>query len=326
MISLDALRSALVSPQPWSELDRLVRVELAEGRLTNQIRDELLGMEEAARGTPGFNDDSEEAFHDTIDALEGNCAARYAYQNPPVLPTEGEVANLPWWARVAFAARCANRVLPLLQESWPDISDDYLAEVLSSLKAATKAADQAVRDPEVAGIFRLGAADAAHHVSTRALNEGRERASKIAFVTALAINTAYAEDTPRQVNLAWGALAHAWNLLHESGKKVVREEFDRLKSLAEWQAWTNDTPVSQEVFGPLWRDGPPLGWPADLIPTPPTNFYIGVSQQESLEQRLVEETLNVFNALNEYHVSRGGQPLTLADLQPFVPALVPAGV
>jgi hypothetical protein len=43
MLTLDSLRSAALAEQPWSELDRLVQAELASGRLTNQIYDELVG-------------------------------------------------------------------------------------------------------------------------------------------------------------------------------------------------------------------------------------------------------------------------------------------
>src|SRR5688572_20869463 len=110
MITLDSLRSAALSEKPWSELDRLVQAELASGRLTNQIYDELVGMTEQLRATPGFGEQGEEAFGDTLDRLSGFCHADSAYKNLPTLPADEEIAKLPRWARVAFAARCARRV------------------------------------------------------------------------------------------------------------------------------------------------------------------------------------------------------------------------
>lgn len=39
----------------------------------------------------------------------------------------------------------------------------------------------------------------------------------------------------------------------------IRRDFDRLVSLAKEQNWTDDTPVAQDVFGPMW--------PRNLTPT-----------------------------------------------------------
>ena len=88
MITLDALRSALLSDQPYTRLDELVRAELAAGRRTRQIHDELYGLEDAVRATPGFSENAEEALRDTIDALIGFCPAKYAYNDPPAAPSE----------------------------------------------------------------------------------------------------------------------------------------------------------------------------------------------------------------------------------------------
>ncbi len=41
--------------------------------------------------------------------------------------------------------------------------------------------------------------------------------------------------------------------------RCIRRDFDRLLHLARKQKWTDDTPVSSDVFGPMW--------PKDLVPT-----------------------------------------------------------
>ncbi|MEM1186096.1 MAG: hypothetical protein AAGI53_13985, partial [Planctomycetota bacterium] len=40
-------------------------------------------------------------------------------------PTEEELRQLPRWAIVVFAARCAQRVRPLVERGWPDIDRVY---------------------------------------------------------------------------------------------------------------------------------------------------------------------------------------------------------
>ena len=80
-------------------MDELVRAELAAGRLTRAIYDEIMSLQERVRETPGFTEDADDAIGDTLDALIGFCRADYAYKNPPVLPTEVEIATLPRRAR-----------------------------------------------------------------------------------------------------------------------------------------------------------------------------------------------------------------------------------
>src|SRR3954452_15351888 len=95
MISLETLRAALYSDQPYTKLDELVRAELAAGRLTKQIRAELLAHDTTLRPALEENEAGDEPIRDIIDALAGFCPARYAYHNPPVLPSEEEIAGLP---------------------------------------------------------------------------------------------------------------------------------------------------------------------------------------------------------------------------------------
>jgi hypothetical protein len=84
MISLDALRAALLSKQPYTELDQLVRAELSAGRSTKQVRAELLGLEGVVRSLLDENENADDAMRDTIDALVGFCPAKYAYHDPPL--------------------------------------------------------------------------------------------------------------------------------------------------------------------------------------------------------------------------------------------------
>lgn len=83
MIPFDQLRSALLGPEPHRVLDRMVTAELAAGRKTTQIYDELLGHIEAVRAIPGYTDELEDPLGDTLDALCGWCHPDSAYKDLP---------------------------------------------------------------------------------------------------------------------------------------------------------------------------------------------------------------------------------------------------
>jgi hypothetical protein len=94
MITLETLRSALLSKDPYEEIDRLVREELDAGRTTKQVFNEINPMLHEARRTPGLSEDGEEALFGVLDALTGNCLSDQCYQDPPKnsLPPIGEIA------------------------------------------------------------------------------------------------------------------------------------------------------------------------------------------------------------------------------------------
>lgn len=329
MIALDALRSALVSPQPWDGLDRLVRAELSRGRLTKQIREELIRMEEQARDTPGFNDDAEEALHDTIDALAGICPAQYAYENPPVLPTQEEIEGLPRWARVAFAARCASRVLPLFTQLIPNPNQDDVSTLQNCLFRTI----QATRKSHPFG----SAWDSATDVMARAdvLDAGKvanaiglaEYSSRCYEYDALRIGLDEADKESIRAATKAAEFAEQSAASFGSIASAARKDFDHLVIQNELNKWTDNSPVPPEIFGPMWVEGYPRNWPTSVEHSRSTGLCYEVAKQQEVDDgELIRETLNIFNALNEYHISRGGQPLTLSDLQLYLPALVPAGV
>jgi hypothetical protein len=44
--------------------------------------------------------------------------------------------------------------------------------------------------------------------------------------------------------------------------RCIRRDYDRLKWFVRRYNWTDDRPVSPDVFGPLWPDGQTPGWAA----------------------------------------------------------------
>ncbi|HET6573981.1 MAG TPA: hypothetical protein VFG68_10295 [Fimbriiglobus sp.] len=321
MISIDAVRAAVLSDEPWTRLDELVRAELASGRTTKQIFDDLRGMAKEVRGTPGLSEDGEDAFGDTLDALVGFCSSRYAYKNPPSLPTEEEIATLPRWARVAFAARCARRVLPLLlfdHDHWPGF-----AKFRSQIEAAVPVAEGSARD----GMTREAAALMLAEINTA--TPGVPTRYVDAFWIASGILWS-ARITDTQLEFASGVVRNADRFaeMYFDLTQVIRRDFDHLARLVQWQHWTDDTPVPPEVFGPLWPEGPPPGWPADPDLPQRTELPLAFVAREGTLPRVIEdEVVNLFNALNRYYILRTGDRLTVdGDIHTLLAALNPAGV
>lgn len=50
--------------------------------------------------------------------------------------------------------------------------------------------------------------------------------------------------------------------------RCIRRDFVRLKKLARKEKWADDTPVSPEVFGPMWPEGVEPYWAVEP-PVPP---------------------------------------------------------
>ena len=106
---------------------------------------------------------------------------------------------------------------------------------------------------------------------------------------------------------------------------VINRDFDHLTRFAEWQRWTDDTPVSPEVFGPLWPEGSPPGWPAD--PDLPKREDLSPVFLALNSKRVVDEVVNLFNAMNRFYYLRTGERLTLdGDIFTRVAQLVGVGV
>jgi hypothetical protein len=83
MMTFDQLRSILLGPEPHVGLDRLIRAELACGRTTKAIYDELLGYLDSVRAMPDYTDTLEDPLGDSLDALCGWCHPAHAYKDSP---------------------------------------------------------------------------------------------------------------------------------------------------------------------------------------------------------------------------------------------------
>lgn len=321
MLTLDAVRAAVLSDQPWTRLDELVRAEQAAGRKVKEIYSDLASMADEIDQTSGLSEDGSDAFGDTLDALTGYCREEYAYKDPPntTLPSEEEIAKLPRWARVAFAARCARRVLALLRHRRPATPEDHIGRFAYAVGVAELCAGIATADPD---------ARSAYVALSKVTLQGTGSVIDALIAAGFAGGVEVADAGKLNAHVMIAVRSAAGDALPIADiHPYIRRDFDHLASLAEWQCWTDDTPVSPEVFGPLWPEGPPKGWPPITDVPPRAELVIeAFARGRATEQMIEDDIVNLFNALNRYHIARSGVRLTLEQFRSLLPALVPAEV
>jgi hypothetical protein len=174
----------------------------------------------------------------------------------PLLPSYKEVELLPRWARVAFAARCARRVLPIIRGASSLTPGDSFGAVAAAVDAAERCAATADRTiPD--RVFAPAEAN---------LDYFGSHASDAVCVAATTVSDTLEAPTTAD------AIANATNAADSATRAIlltsseprdlvfVRKDFDRLLGLAKEHGWTDDTPVPPEVFGPLWPPGRVPRW------------------------------------------------------------------
>jgi len=307
------------------EAEDMARHGVAETDIYAALEELLLTLRAA-----NTSEETEDHINDVMDRLTGWChpSGRIRAVRDS-LPTEEEIAKLPHWARVAFAARCARRALPLYgRYVWPEPPNDQI----QLLKMAVRGAEIGIDEEKVGGL--LNALDLIHGTT---LNSALTAHSPALYATQVVRCVSIAlqlrqggKDTQlsEQTRFAFEATDAATRAGEEARlATVIRRDFDHIASLAEWQHWTDDTPVPPEVFGPLWPEGPPKGWPPSTDVPQRTDLAIeGFARERVTEQMIEDDIVNLFNALNRYHIARSGVRLTLEQFRSLLPAPVPVEV
>ncbi len=226
------------------------------------------------------------------------------------LPTQDEIAQLPRWARVAFAARCARRVLPTFRSHWPraivklrqlrravEVVESTATNGSRDLQSLHESAATAERVNELVhhelqgmgGADDVGAGPIAAHASRCVINALQTAADEAVSpaIVSLTVHSAWA----CQISLA-----------------ALTGDFRLLERLARSQHWTDATPVPPSVFDT-----------ADA-------FVLEMRTTEGTEPHIIgAAVVRLWEAANEYHMARGGGVLTFDEFTQMMPALVPVG-
>lgn len=231
--------------------------------------------------------------------------------------TKEDIEPLPRWARVAFAARCARRVLPLYLQSWPSAPSEYFRVLQMACRSVANVAHHPshVNPTALSEILgELERLDAHGYV-------GAWAARVVTAAVSSGANTLASSLTSRDDQHALGGLdvlttirgateAARAGVLTGGGviMSVMRRDLELLKALAAESQWTDDSGVDADLLGPLWPEGEPEGWPEDEAAKPkPFRFVLDPGDADA------ETIREVLTALSDLHEAHTGFVLTYEE-------------
>jgi hypothetical protein len=247
------------------------------------------------------------------------------------LPTEEEIAQLPRWARVAFAARCAARVLPLLPDNESDEVWQQFAWLLDAVEFAKSSAfgisglDDWTAHYEKAQILQRKAAELVR------LHDHSPVASTVAECVWSALDSmGVRKERSAQAAFKSARLCFELCLPYTDVRRYLRNDYQSLHLLTGPDNWSGEVdvfadtaPIPLTTFGPLWPDGLPSGWPQF---DEANALDVTLFAPERTSPHVIGESLvKLWEAANEYHMAGGGGVLTFDEFKQMVPSLVPVG-
>jgi hypothetical protein len=233
--------------------------------------------------------------------------------NEVTIPSKEELQVIPRWARVAFGARCARRVQPLIKPDFPGAAK-YLevteaAIVMSERSAAAAEVDHSyVEDDTVKG-------------------EGDSDFDAYAHDTAYAAAAAVDpldDDHAAAARDAAIAASRAFPAFEDPLAVALRYDYQLLRDTAQREGWTDETPVPPQFFGPLWPFGAPQGWPLGVseaglaMPELTLEFDIPDDVDPDEADAAIGQ---IIQRLSDLHTAMGGNGLEIADGIAYEPAM-----
>lgn len=223
--------------------------------------------------------------------------------------------KLPLYARIAFVARCAGRLQPLYSHYCPELPEKYTSAVekaISLLENITAECDVDIpRCAAYTTAAKLAAGAAkpdspAAAVATIAV-AGLRLAGNPFSQAELAGFLEFLLQTIQKAVQPIGAQAWTW--------KAMYRDLTLLKELSRYLQWTDDTPVSVKMLGPLWPEGEPEGWPIHEDASAMSELIFDLEVPEGVsEQEVLERVRELYELANDLHKSFGGSGLTIKEL------------
>lgn len=174
------------------------------------------------------------------------------------------LADLPRWARVAFAAHCARQVFPLLAKHWPGVPSKrsnalQLAIDLAEQSAAEGGAVEGLKDAVLSAVMAAGAALASRPEFTQGEPRPKDAysgtiASFVAKAAEKAAESARAEadDSVLAAMEAWDFATNAAAFAEEQGvAEELQKEFIKFHRAAACGKWTDRTKIPPEIWSML---------------------------------------------------------------------------
>jgi hypothetical protein len=180
-----------------------------------------------------------------------------AFQRKEAGPT---LADLPRWTRVAFAARCARQVFPLLAQHWSGVPTNRsnavrLAIDLAEQSAAEGHAAEGLKDAVLQATIVAGAALMSAEGNPPPVNAySGTTASFVAKAAEKAAESAQADDDDSldAAMQAWSFATSAATSAEEEGiAEELKEDFGKLHRAATRGRWTDRTKIPSEIWSML---------------------------------------------------------------------------
>jgi hypothetical protein len=174
------------------------------------------------------------------------------------------LADLPHWARVAFAARCARQVFPLLTQHWLTIPTERSNAVRQAIDLAEQSASEGrpvdgLKDAVLKALMAAGAALASSPEFARGepRPENANSGTIASFVAKAAEKAAESAQADPDHSL-WAALeaqsiaTSAANSAGEAGiADALEQDFAKLHRAAAHGLWTDRTTIPPEIWAML---------------------------------------------------------------------------
>jgi len=165
-----------------------------------------------------------------------------------------DALKLPRWAVVALAARCARRVLPALFQG-ETAATNITAIACYAVWTSQEAAGQGEPPPKPPEEVRVSV-----------IMNWRSQTPPGAAIKCASLAYKIARAAGVNVSKDWKSLL---TLLprtarkHPSVVQTVRRDLACLANAARELKWSDETPVPATIFGPMWEEEAPPGWPID---------------------------------------------------------------
>ena len=237
------------------------------------------------------------------------------------IPTEREIASLPYRARVAFAGRCSRRVQHVYNSQWSDAPATHGRAVDNAITMAESIAAGFV-DNSLSKCWRAeDDVKAATHTDKAGSNAAANAAA----------------DAARSATHSYLSAKAAANAATDSARcaegfrpqivAAMRRDYELLKAAAQRERWTDDTPVPPEFFGPLWPDGAPEGWLFDSTSEEPVDLVIELEVPDNATgEEIASRLKELAREMDGMHRTLGGGGLKIKGVEVRVDANAPAEV
>lgn len=265
----EAFRKALAqfpnSKPPTDRKERIRHYRRGSGDKRGEIDTAFFHADDEIRGCLAkYIRSHVEAFRHLDQPLPARARPAKAKRRRKRLTGGVDFSQLPHWARIAFAARCARRVMFLYREHWPRTPEKYpnaLSKAVALAEQSASAGEQVegLKEASLGAMLAAGAPMATVYGFPHAdptLGDGNEASlvSTVANSARSAVDAArkLPDDSEFEAMQAWGFARSALETTeNHDALSELYGEFVALKRLARRLGWTHHTVVPLGIFDRL---------------------------------------------------------------------------